>query len=155
MVALFEGLTRARLRARGASKSLRTNAREGFGRTLARLTGPRAAAPRALPHPVASILICRINGRMGNTMFLTPLIQRLHQLCPSAVIDVAVSFPWAEELLRTLPGVGRVIAFPHKGPGLVRRYLRALRTLRTQYYDLAIDPVPHSTGGRVALSLCR
>jgi ADP-heptose:LPS heptosyltransferase len=155
MAALFEGLTRVRLHARGASKSLRTNARELFGRTLARLTGPRTGAVRALPHPVASILVCRINGRMGNTMFLTPLIHRLHQLCPSAVIDVAVSFPRAEELLRTLPGVRRVIAFPHKGPTLVQQYLRAVRTLRAQRYDVVIDPVPHSTSGRIALSLCR
>src|SRR5262245_21694180 len=140
MAALYEGLLRARLHARGASKSLRTNAREVFGRTLARVTGPRAGVARALPHPVTSILVCRVNGRMGNTLFLTPLIQRLHELCPCAVIDVAVSFPRAEELLHTLPGVGRVIAFPHKGPGLVRRYLRALRTLRTRRYDVAIDP---------------
>lgn len=155
MAALSDNLLRARLHARGASKSLRTNAREVFGRALARLTGPRADAPPALPYPIESILICRINGRMGNTMFLTPLIQRLHQLCPGAAIDVAVSFPGAADLLRTLPGVRRVIAFPHKGAGLARRYLRALRTLRAQRYDVVIDPVPHSTGGRIALSLCR
>jgi hypothetical protein len=32
---------------------------------------------------------------------------------------------------------------------------RGLRRLRAQRYDLALDPIPESTGGRVALTLCR
>jgi hypothetical protein len=44
--------------------------------------------------------------------------------------------------------------FPHQGSGLIQKCLGALRRLRAQRYDLALDPIPESTGGRVALTLC-
>ncbi len=126
-----------------------------MGRVLARLTGPRTASGQLSPDQIASVLVCRINGRIGNTLFLTPLLQRLHEIVPHASIDVATSYPQAYELLQSLPGMRQVIAFPHKGPRLASRYLHALRQLRAQRYDLVIDPVPESTNGRIALSLCR
>jgi hypothetical protein len=58
-------------------------------------------------------------------------------------------------LFQDVPGVRRVIVFPHKGPRLIRRYFSALRALRAQPYDLAIDPTPYSTSGRAILTLCR
>ena len=118
--------------------------------------GPRTAALEPLrPDQISSVLICRINGRIGNTLFLTPLLLKIHELLPRAVIDVTASNRQAGELLESIPGVRNVIAFPHKGPRLVQRYFGALRQLRAQRYDLAIDPVPESTSGRIALSLCR
>jgi heptosyltransferase III len=127
-----------------------------MGRVLARLMGPRGSAARLQADQISTVLICRINGRMGNTLFLTPLLEKLHELLPQAAIDVALSYSQGGELLRTLPGVRTVICFPHKGgPGLVGRYFAALGQLRAQRYDLAIDPVPESTSDRVALSLCR
>jgi len=74
---------------------------------------------------------------------------------PHASIDLSASNAQAAELLESIPGVRRIIAFPHKGPRLVSRYFGALRALRAQRYDLAIDPVPESTSGRIAISLCR
>jgi hypothetical protein len=74
---------------------------------------------------ISSVLICRINGRLGNTVLLTALVKRIHEL------------------------------FPHQVSGLIQEYLGALRRLRAQRYDLALDPIPESTGGRVALTLCR
>jgi heptosyltransferase III len=54
-----------------------------------------------------------------------------------------------------MPGVRRVILFPHKGANLIAGYLRALRQLRATHYDLCIDPTPFSTSGRLLLSLTR
>ena len=143
------------MRVRNALKTLRRNARQLMGRVLARMMGPRTATGQLSPDQISSVLVCRINGRIGNTLFLTPLLRRIHEILPHAAIDVATSYPQAYELLQSLPGMRQVIAFPHKGPGLARRYLGALRQLRAQRYDLAIDPVPESTNGRIALSICR
>jgi ADP-heptose:LPS heptosyltransferase len=104
---------------------------------------------------VSSVLICRINGRIGNTLFLTAAIRRLHELLPDAAIDLALAFPKAAELLGPLPGVRRVIVFPHKTGGVVWRYLAALRRMRQCRYDLVIDPTIESTSNRMTLSLCR
>lgn len=92
---------------------------------------------------------------MGNAMFLTPLIKRIHELLPSASIDLAIAYPKADDLLGRLPGVRRIVRFPYKGVQLAWRYLGAVRRLRRERYDLVIDPAPNSTSGRIILMLAR
>ncbi len=140
---------------RKALRNFRGDSRLLAGRLVARLIGPRKYSSRLPIESISSVLICRINGRLGNTVLLTPLTKRIHELLPHASIDLALAYPKAGELLRDFPGLRRVIVFPHKGPGLVRKYLGALRQLRAERYDLVLDPIADSTGGRVALTLCR
>jgi heptosyltransferase-3 len=134
-------------------RELRGQLRYRMGLVLQRLIGRPHTATRLDPQQLRSILIGRINGRLGNTLFLTPMIERIHALVPAARIDLALSYPHAPGLLAGLPGVRQVILFPHKGLGLFPGYLRALRQLRATRYDLAIDPTPFSTSGRLLLSL--
>jgi hypothetical protein len=136
-------------------RELRGQLRYGLGLGLQRLFGRRHTATRLDPRQIHSVLVGRINGRLGNTLFLTPMIERLHALLPHARIDLALSYPHAPTLLAGLPGLGRIILFPHKGRGLISGYWRALRQLRATHYDLAIDPTPFSTSGRLILSLTR
>jgi ADP-heptose:LPS heptosyltransferase len=136
-------------------KSLRRNSRLLLGHCIARMRGSRDYATRLNPGTVASVLVCRINGRLGNAVFLTPLIDRIHAMFPGAVIDLAMSFPQAQGLLQKKPGVRQIIAFPHKGVDMLWRYLSAVRRMRATHYDIVIDPIPESTGGRIVLSLCR
>jgi heptosyltransferase-3 len=122
---------------------------------LARLFGPRQFETSLSLEGVQSVLVCRINGRMGNTLFLTPLIRHLHALLPGAVIDLAIANARGPELLGDMPGIRQVVVFPHKTDRMVRRFLSALRRVRATRYDLAIDPVPESNSGRVVMTLCR
>jgi heptosyltransferase III len=138
---------------RGHLRELRGQLRYRLGLVLQRLIGRRHTASRLDAQEIRSVLIGRINGRLGNTLFLTPMIERLHALLPQARIDLAVSYANAPALLAGMPGVNTVILFPHKGAGLIRKYVRALRQLRATRYDLAIDPTPYSTSGRLILSL--
>jgi heptosyltransferase III len=136
-------------------RELRGQLRYRLGLALQRLIGPRHTAGRLDPHEIRSVLIGRINGRLGNTLFLTPMIAQLHALLPDAHIDLALSYRNAPALLAGMPGVRQVILFPHKGANLIPGYLRGLRQLRATHYDLAIDPTPFSTSGRLILSLTR
>ncbi len=103
---------------------------------------------------MSSILICRMNARMGNALFLSPLIRKIRERLPHASIDLAIAYPKAGDLFGSIPGV-RVIGFPYKGVGLPWRYLAAIRRIRSRRYDLVIDPVPNSTGGRAVLMMAR
>jgi heptosyltransferase-3 len=145
----------AGVRLRFVFKNLRHRAREYLGWLLARLVGRHHYATSLRPEQITTVLICRINGRIGNTLFLTPLIRYLHELLPDAAIDLALAYPHAEELLRAMPGVRRVLVFPHGKLQQIGRYLSALRALRAVRYDLAIDPTEFSTSGRVMLALAR
>jgi heptosyltransferase-3 len=129
--------------------------RRQLGLLLARLVGPRHFESTLSLESIHSVLICRINGRMGNTLFLTPLIRHLHQLLPQAEIDLALAYKDSADLLADMPGVRRIIVFPHKTDRMVRRFLSALHRVRSTRYDLAIDPVPESNSGRVVMTLCR
>ena len=151
----LSGWRRARVRIRFLSKNLRHRSREYLGWLLARLLSTPDYATSLRPEEISTVLICRINGRIGNTLFLTPLIRYLHQLLPDAAIDLALAYPAAAELLRGMPGVRRVIVFPHRKPQQLGRYLAALRRLRACRYDLAIDPTEFSTSSRVMLALTR
>jgi heptosyltransferase III len=143
----------ARLNLRDVLKGLRRRSRSMFARALGHLTGAGHYASALQPEAVTSVLICRLNGRIGNTMFLTPLIRELHALLPHAAIDLALGYPQGEQLLGPMPGVRRVIVFPHRSPLRIGRYRAALRSLRAEHYDLAIDPIPESTSGHALLSL--
>ena len=118
--------------------------------------GTRADAAPLDPAAIRSVLVVRINGRLGNTLFMTPLLRQLHAWLPQASIDLAVSYPNATTLLAGLPGLDRVLVFPHKGgAGMASRYFGALRALRQRQYDLAIEPTQFSTSGRIVLGLSR
>jgi len=125
-----------------------------LGRAAARLLGPRSYAERLNPGEIQSILICRINARMGNALFITPLIRKIRERIPHATIHLAIAYPFADELLGRLPNV-RIIEFPYKGASLPWRYLGAIHRLRRTRFDLVIDPVPNSTGGRAILMTAR
>jgi len=154
-VTSLTGWTRVRASLKRALRELRGKSREAFGFAFAKLVGPKHLATVLDPAEISTVLICRLNGRMGNAMFLTPGIHRLRALLPGASIDLALSYPRAQELFGALPGVRRIIAFPHKSPRLVRRYLAAVRSLRACRYDLVIDPTVESTSGRIALTMSR
>jgi ADP-heptose:LPS heptosyltransferase len=149
--------SRARRGISGSLKHLRVTARGHLGRLLAAFRSPEHARREGalVTHGIASVLVCRVNARMGNALFLTALIQQLHELMPEASIDVASAYQQAPDLLGRLPGVRSVIVFPYKGVQLVWRYLAALARVRARRYDLVIDPTPNSTSSRIVLTLSR
>ena len=144
-----------RLAFRAAIKSLRRELRQVAGRALRRHSRDERAWSQLEAAEIRSVLICRVNGRLGNTLLLTPLIKQIREWLPDATIDLALAYPKAEELLRGVPSIGRIISFPYKLPEVLWRYLPAVHRLRAQRYDLAIDPIPDSTSGRMVMTLCR
>jgi ADP-heptose:LPS heptosyltransferase len=145
----------ARFHVRRALRNLRGDLRVALGYVLKPLLGRGEYASSLDASEVSSVLICRVNARLGNALFLTPLIERIHALMPNAAIDLAIGYPRANDLLGDLPGIRRIVTFPYKGVQIVWRYLGALRAVRRERYDLVIDPTPHSTSGRLVLALCR
>lgn len=131
-------------------RQLRQAARAGVSVWLARLTGTREPRGEPLAKPPQTILVCRVNKRLGNTLFTTPLIRSLAAAFPQASIDVLVRDPAHRALLEGLPGVARVIHVPRTLWGLAE----LVRLLRRRGYDLAIDPSINATSNRIAISLC-
>ena len=109
-----------------------------------------AAAPSARPELGVgpSILICRPNTRLGNTLLLTPLVEELQSTLPDARIEILSACPAAPEVFQEFAGVRRVHTLPFRGVRHPVRYLRTLLEVRRIRYDVIIDPCPNSWTAR-------
>jgi len=131
--------------------------RRGLRARLSLWAARRYGTPEAKPAPLANppdrILVCRLNKRLGNVLFLTPLLASLAASFPKAQIDVLLLEKIHGDLLRNLPGIGQVWALPAK-PGLhPLAFIGLIRKLRQRRYDLVIDPNIISVSNRVGVLL--
>jgi ADP-heptose:LPS heptosyltransferase len=94
--------------------------------------------------PARTILICRPNSRLGNTLLLTPLVQEIERWLPHARIDLITAFPGAAELFSGFRGVGIIHRLPFHGAGHPLRYAGALLSAAMTRHDVVIDPEPRS-----------
>lgn len=78
------------------------------------------------------LLLIRLSS-LGDILLMTPLLNLLRAACPQAQIDVLVKAEY-RDLLRAHPGIARLLTFD-SGQSL----LSTLRSLRADYYDLAVD----------------
>ncbi len=95
-----------------------------------------------------SILVCRPNTRLGNTVLLTPLIEELQTNLPNARIDVLSACPAAHEVFEGFPGVYRVHELPFRGVRHPLRYAGTLLRVCRVGYDIVIDPCQNSWTAR-------
>lgn len=132
-------------------KENRRTARTRLSIRLARHRGVIEPRGEPLDRAPRAILVCRLNKRLGNTLFMTPLIRSLAATYPKAVIDVLALNADHRCLLAGLPNVREVIHVSRKPVKLLAFILR----LRRRYYDLAIDPSINAVSNRICISLCR
>ena len=98
--------------------------------------------------PVKRIFVSHPYSSIGDLVLLIPLLERIREEWPDAIVDVAVGEPVAD-LLSGVPGLNRIIRHPPDPAGIpyLRDYPRAFRLLRSYRrhmahadYDLAIAP---------------
>jgi ADP-heptose:LPS heptosyltransferase len=100
---------------------------------------PRPVSPQTLNRtPLRRILVVRQDDRIGNQLFLTPLLTGLGARFPEASIDVLVSGRYPE-ILAAHPSVFRLIPFSRRDARRPGYLLRRIRELRRHRYDLVID----------------
>lgn len=81
------------------------------------------------------ILIIRQDKRIGNLLFITPIISKLRELFPDSQLDVVVCSRY-NEIIESNPKVNHIKNFPHEKWWLTIRFLRELRKTN---YDITID----------------
>ncbi|MEO6799841.1 MAG: glycosyltransferase family 9 protein [Rhodanobacter sp.] len=122
---------------------------------LFRRIGGALLEPGGLPTTgVHSVLVCRPNHRLGNSVLISPLIAEIESLYPGAEIDVLGSQA-TECLYAGRFRIHTIFVLPQK----IARHLwlsaRVLRGLRRGRYDLAIDASEGSQSGRIVLAMAR
>jgi len=144
--AVSDGRTLQHLRRRVARWLVRT----AFGQ------GRDVPGAKRLPMAgIHRILVCHVSHTLGNTLLLTPLLRELQHIYPGAEVDVVTRSPVAEEIFGGFANVRRIYRLPRHGVAVPWRLERIVRTLRTQTYDLAIDPCVCSQSDRIGVLVSR
>jgi len=91
------------------------------------------------PDSVSRVLVVRQDSRLGNLVLMTPFLEGLRDAFPTAIIECLVSGGF-ESVLKPNPHLDGVIVFDKKRarthPLL---YIRLVRSLRSNKYDVAVD----------------
>ena len=115
--------------------------------TPGNLATPAGSSP-AQRYAGATILICRHNTRLGNTLLMTPLVEEIEATLPTARVEILTACPSAQEAFQEFPSVKRVHQLPFRGFHHPLRHLLTLARVRRVRYDILIDPSPRSWTAR-------
>jgi len=116
----------------------------------------KSAHATTLPkEKIEHIVLIRPNYRIGNLIFLTPLINELAIHFPHAKIDVIVGMRLAGAILEPMPNVSRVMDIPRKLLLHPLEMFDYIKKTRKQRYDVAINMSGGSTSAQIVTSLVK
>lgn len=119
-------------------------------RGLASNIGGSPAQPPLRKDRVKRILVSRPNGRLGNLLLITPMLQEIEATFPDAKVDLFVKGELATVLFGKYPNVDRIIRLPKKPFSNLLRYAWAWLSLKRHRYDLVVNAVNYSSSGRLS-----
>lgn len=100
---------------------------------------------------IKKVLICRPNGRLGNLLLITPLVQEVSEMFPNCKIDLFVKGTLAPIIFEKYDTVDKIIHLPKKPFKSLLAYSKVWISLKKTPYDLAINVDQNSSSGRLAV----
>ena len=104
---------------------------------------------------VNRILIIRINYRIGNIVFLTPLINAIAQKIPHAKIDILIGAKFIAPILEPMNNVNIIYDAPRKLLKNPFRLMSKVKEINKNNYDLVISPITSSGSANVSTMLIK
>lgn len=99
---------------------------------------------------IKKVLICRPNGRLGNLLLITPLIQEVTSTFPDCKIDLFVKGTLAPIVFEKYENIDKIIHLPKKPFKELVKYFKVWTLIKAQNYDLVINVDQNSSSGRLA-----
>ena len=133
---------------------IRRGIKNFFDKVL-RVFSPKPSTEQINKSEIKKIFVIRINYRIGNMLFTTPMIQQLQNEFPQAKIDIMVGAPFTKVLFYGFKNIENIYDFPRellKNPFEVWQYVRKLRN---KEYDIVFNVNGGSTSDRIATLLAR
>mgnify|MGYP003575778329 CR=1 FL=1 len=100
---------------------------------------------------IKKVLICRPNGRLGNMLLITPLVQEVSKIFPDCKIDVFVKGTLAPIVFEEYENIDKIIHLPKKPFKELVKYFKVWTLIRAQRYDIAINVDQNSSSGRLGV----
>jgi ADP-heptose:LPS heptosyltransferase len=128
--------------------------RRGLMRTLTKNIGKTSSQEDIIlvdKTDIKRILICRPNGRLGNLLLITPLVQEVTEIFPNCKVDLFVKGTLAPIIFENYKNIDKVIDLPKKPFKNLLKYLNVWISIKRQKYDIAINVDQNSSSGRLAV----
>ena len=103
---------------------------------------------------IKKILICRPNHKLGNLILVTPLLQEVIATFPNCKIDLFIKGNLGPILFENYENVDKIINLPRKHFSHIIQYFKAWTSLKSKYYDLAINIDKNSSSGKLSVLFC-
>ena len=133
----------------------RRNLRKALNRILVTLLGSKMNTQSIDHQTIKKVLIIRMNYRIGNILFITPLLNALNTRMPQAKVDVLIGSKSPASLLKGLDNVEDVYDMPRKLLLHPIDFIKFIVHMRSQAYDLVINLNSTSTSDRLATVLAK
>jgi heptosyltransferase III len=104
---------------------------------------------------IRRILLCRPNRRLGNLLFLTPVLAEIEARHPGATVDIVGASDGLPKLFRGFRNVGTVLELPPNPFHAPGQFARVVHSLWRNRYDLVIDPELRSRSARFLVNRCQ
>jgi len=125
-----------------------------FDDFLRKLSNP-SSTTKIPKEEVKRILVIRINYRIGNMLFTTPMVQQLQREFPDAKIDIIVGAPFTKVLFSGFKNVENIYDFSRELLKQPLKMFSYIRELRQNDYDVVININGGSTSDRIATMLAK
>ncbi|GLP96359.1 glycosyltransferase family 9 protein [Paraferrimonas sedimenticola] len=122
---------------------------------LVKLTSNQVSVEKIPSEEIQKILIVRINYRIGNIIFLTPLINALRAKFPEAQIDVLIGTKLLIPVLKPMHNVTNVYQVPRKILKEPGELIRQVKEINQNNYDLAISPIAGSSSANISTMMIK
>lgn len=99
---------------------------------------------------IKRVLISRPNGRLGNLLLITPLLQEVTATFPDCKIDLLVKGGLAPILFKNYENVDKIIQLPKKPFKSLPAYINSWISIRKKKYDIVINVSKNSSSGRLS-----
>ncbi|MGZ8548571.1 MAG: glycosyltransferase family 9 protein [Sulfuricurvum sp.] len=132
---------------------LRRKLRGFINKFLHTLFAPDVTDTAVSTNQIKNILIIRVNYRIGNILFTTPLINALAHDLPHAKIDMLIGAGITKPILEGFSSIGNVFVLQRKFLLHPIELFRFITAVRSQKYDLVINLNSASMSDQICTTL--
>lgn len=128
---------------------IRRNFNSLFNSLLAKIFPPKAQTELLNINDIKTIALIRPNYRIGNIIFLTPLINEIYAQNPHIQIDLFIGSQSVGKVVQPMANIGKIIDISRKLLIHPLKLFKFIKNARTKKYDLCINISSRSLSSQI------
>ena len=134
---------------------IRRNLRSLLNKILLKILNQKVNFDKIDPSKIERILLVRLNYRIGNIIFMTPLIRSIEKYMPHVKIDMLVGASFTKPIIQDMPNIDKMYDLPRSMLKSPIKLMKFVNEVNQNNYDIVISPVSGSVSSNIALWLLK